>query len=306
MEQLERYPFCILCNKVLSAKLTQVCDAQTLQLFSVLQCHHCGLEQTWPVPEDLSLFYPSQYYGSRHGFTADFCVQRRMKWVNHFCTSGKLLDIGCGDGMFLLAAQKRNWDVMGVEMNPQLARSHNLRVYDNLNELKPYGPFDCITLWHSLEHMKNPQEILTQVQSLLATHGVLLIAVPNAHGWQSRLFGKNWLHRDVPRHLYHFGPQALHHLLHANKFESLKWWHQEFEYDLLGWSQSLLNKLFRTPNGFFNLLTGKKSSGNFFTNSFHLLIGVFFSILALPFVPLSAFAKSGGTVIVAVRKVGQP
>jgi len=114
------------------------------------------------------------------------------------------------------------------------------------------GPFDCITLWHSLEHVRDPSAILRDCKKILKPGGVLLIAVPDAGGLEARTFGARWFHLDVPRHLFHFTRKSLASVLRAAGFAGLRSWHQEFEYDLLGWSQSALNAMGFPPNLFFH------------------------------------------------------
>ncbi|HEV2114268.1 MAG TPA: class I SAM-dependent methyltransferase [Terriglobales bacterium] len=255
------------------------------------------------MPADLSRYY-SAYYGGRHGFTAQFCARRRLRWINRYRKAGhlKLLDIGCGEGTFLLAARAAGWEVAGTEMNPALARANRLDVHATLQETAPFAPFDCITLWHSLEHMRDPRSIVAKARELLALGGTLLVAVPNAAGWQARIFGAHWLHRDVPRHLYHFGPTALGSLLEREGFTVTHFWNQEFEYDLLGWSQSALNAISGTPNLFFSTITGRKPNAKVLARFANVLGGVVFSAIALPLVPLGALAQAGGTLVVAARK----
>ncbi|OGT38155.1 MAG: hypothetical protein A3F12_04640, partial [Gammaproteobacteria bacterium RIFCSPHIGHO2_12_FULL_38_14] len=215
---------------------------------------------------------------------------------------GKLLDIGCGDGAFLLQAKKEGWQVVGTEISSSAYSNNDFEIRKNLTDLFPLGPFDCITLWHSLEHMQDPKQTLAHVYELLTPQGLLLIAVPNAAGWQSRLFGSRWLHRDVPRHIFHFNPHSLCRLLQAEQFDLIKSWHQEFEYDLLGWSQSVLNYLFSEPNIFFKILTGRSSTSSMQIKIVNFFGGMVFSIISLPLLPLSALAKAGGTFIVAAKK----
>ena len=106
--------------------------------------------------------------------------------------------------------------------------------------------------------MLDPRATLREARALLAPDGVIIIAVPDAGGLQARIFGSKWLHLDVPRHLYHFNRSSLGNLLQREGFSTIREWHQEFEYDLLGWSQSALNYGPTAPNLFFDLLTGRK------------------------------------------------
>ena len=66
--------------------------------------------------------------------------------------------------------------------------------------------FDCITLWHVLEHFHEPFEYMKEIGRLLKPDGVCLIALPNCASYDSEHFGKEWAAYDVPRHLWHFNP----------------------------------------------------------------------------------------------------
>jgi SAM-dependent methyltransferase len=298
------HQICLICHHHSCEYYPSVRDPESLEKFAISRCENCGFEQTSPQPIDLAPYY-SHYYGSRHGFTAWYCARRRMARINQLYRekNAKLLDIGCGEGTFLSYARKNGWRVTGTELNPTRARDAGLNVQQNLAEIMAEAPFDCITLWHSLEHMRDPSLILQQAHALLAEKGLLFIAVPNARGWQARLFGTKWMHRDVPRHLYHFAPASLQSLLMANGFGACRQWHHEFEYDLMGWSQSVLNCISSTPNVFFKLLTGRRPKIRGLVKFMHVVGGTVLSLIALPLVPLAAFMGMGGTVVVASKKL---
>ena len=126
--------------------------------------------------------------------------------------------------------------------------------------------------------------------------------MPDAAGWQATAFGGAWLHLDVPRHLYHFTKVSLERLLEGSGLRIIRTWHQEFEYDLLGWSQSALNKIFNTHNVFFDVLRGNTLHRTIGQRAMHSLLGLAAAALALPLLPIAAAFRRGGTLIVAARK----
>lgn len=300
-------PSCHICDSSLETEIETIADPQTGDVFSILKCANCGLGQTFPVPENLEKYYAA-YHGGRHGATADFCAARRVRWLKSGFAENKkqrrVLDVGCGDGTFLLKAAEENWQIVGTEMNVEPARQNNIEVYETIAAAKEkYGAnsFDAVTMWHTLEHFKNPREMLASAREILAPNGILLVAVPDAGGWQAKLFGKNWLHRDVPRHLFHFDYGSLAELFTDCNFQIEKSWHQEFEYDLLGWSQSALNKIFEKPNIFFQTLNGQAKNVSAAAKTFNFIGGVLFSAAALPAVPLASLIEKGGTLIVRAK-----
>jgi SAM-dependent methyltransferase len=218
---------------------------------------------------------------------------------------GVLVDIGCGDGSFLVEARRKGWRVLGTEINARIP-APGLEIWGSMDDLAPIAPFDCITLWHSLEHLRDPVGGLRQLRSLLKPEGTLILAVPNARGAQARLFGKDWLHLDVPRHLHHFGPESLRRTLEEAGFTLDEVWHHEAEYDVFGWMQSALNKMFDEPNILFDFVTrhGRRVSRP--VVALNLVLGAALFPVAFGLTVVSTLLGSGGTIIAAASPVHAP
>jgi SAM-dependent methyltransferase len=216
---------------------------------------------------------------------------------------GTALDIGCGDGTFLAALREKGWEVNGTELRGDRARALGIPVFENLSEVERGGRrYELITFWHSLEHLPQPREALQRAGALLSPGGVLVTAVPNAEGLQARLFRGRWLHLDVPRHLYHFGPASLERLLMASGLVPFRRWDEELEYDALGWAQSALDTLGARPRLLFDLLRGKGQQAPLWERGAHLLAGAWLlgpSVLATW---ASAALRQGGSLILAARQ----
>lgn len=301
---------CHVCESDLKLRFAEVADAQTGASFSILACDECGLAQTAPMPDDLNFHYEN-YHGGRHGGSADFCARRRIRWLEQSVSENrsatrKVLDIGCGEGTFLRAARARGWQTVGVEMSRATISDADLEIYETIDDVeKKHGEnsFSAITFWHVLEHLENPRQSLKEIYELLAPGGKLLLAVPDAQGFQAKVFGADWLHLDVPRHLFHFNYKSLESLLRQTNFQIERARHQEFEYDLLGWSQSALNKIFHAPNVFFQSLTNRQTAISRAEFAAHYWLGCAFSATAVPLVFFSSLMKRGGTLIVEASKI---
>jgi 2-polyprenyl-3-methyl-5-hydroxy-6-metoxy-1,4-benzoquinol methylase len=298
---------CPVCHNRLVPYVRQVTDTVTGRQFDVLKCDACGVGVTNPFPEQLKQHYAG-YYGSRHGITEKLCLRRRIALVTKMMGKGegrRLLDVGCGEGSFLEAACELGWQVTGTEINPEPARSMGLNVFETLDECAKHGPFACVTLWHSLEHMADPRAVIAKIRGLVADDGIILIAVPDFEGLQSKAFRQSWLHLDVPRHLYHFTPTSIDRMLNQSEFVPVAHWHQEFEYDLIGWWQSALNRLLPTPNVLFDFLSRKKVRGTLLDRIVSGISMPLFSFISLPLVWLGSLAGQGGTLLVAARTTGR-
>lgn len=296
---------CLICSGNLEERFAGVADPQTGDIFSILECQNCIIGQTFPQPENLQKYY-SRYHGNRHGFTAGFRAWRQTKLLGRPSGNGCLLDIGCGEGTFLRAAGKRGWKTFGTEINSKRHENSGLAIFESLAEIEEkcgVGTFEAITMWHSLEHFRNPLEILMAAYRLLAPQGRLLASVPNYGGLQARFFGKNWFHIDAPRHLFHFDHAAIQAMLERCGFSVGFSKHLEFEYDLLGWSQSALNFFNLKPNVFFKSLSGQSEGLGRMEIAANLVFGTALSAAALPLLPLGSILKRGGTLVVEARKI---
>jgi SAM-dependent methyltransferase len=298
-------PPCQACGGPLRDHFPRVVDPQTDEVFEIATCATCGLGHTLPQPEDLGPYYGPAYHGSRHGMTERYCMHRRVRFVRKATGEAdgrRLLDVGCGDGTFLLDAKRSGWDVSGTEMNTAIARAAGLRVWSGLEGAREHAPYDCITSWHSLEHMRSPKDTVGQATALLAPGGVLLLAVPNAEGLQARAFGPRWMHLDVPRHLFHFGPRSLTRLVQGAGLTVLWSSHMEVEYDLFGWSQSALNWVFPEPNMFFYQLTGRPTKAGPLLRSASFAAGAALTLASAPLTAAGGLASAGGVLVMAARK----
>ena len=292
---------CPVCASGALPHLSGVRDTITAEAFDIAICPECGLGITDPQPLLLDSYYRSRYYGGRHSFTASLCVQRRTRLIaGAVSRPGRLLDVGCGDGALLRALRRAGWDAAGTELHGA-TQLPGCRIFRHLEEAASHGLYDCITMWHVLEHVPAPLVCLAQLRSMLAPGGVLLLAVPDAGGWQARLFGRHWLHLDVPRHLYHFTGFALEKMLCAAGFSTSAHWHQEVEYDVFGWIQSVLNAAGRTSNVLFDSLTGKPPRVSRVELAANYLAGAALAAPAMALTAISTLARRGGTLIVAAH-----
>ena len=128
---------------------------------------------------------------------------------------GRLLDVGCGDGSFLVLMRSIGWQVSGIEPDPAAAKvardRHGLDVsVGNIEDVDlPEAVYDAITMQHVIEHVHEPIGVLERTYAALKPGGVLSIRTPNLDSLGHVRFRDMWMHMDPPRHLRLFIPSTL-------------------------------------------------------------------------------------------------
>lgn len=132
--------------------------------------------------------------------------------------SNRLLDVGSGDGAFLLRAQQAGWKVSGLEFDDNAASCNkqlNLDVWIGDFSKAPYPPesFDVITLNQVIEHVHDPKEFLSQLVTWLKPGGIIWIGTPNFDSRLHSHFKHDWFALHPPHHLILFTRNNLENLL---------------------------------------------------------------------------------------------
>jgi SAM-dependent methyltransferase len=141
--------------------------------------------------------------------------------------SSLILDIGCGNGLALSRARDAGWRVMGIEPDPNAARSAAANGIDivasDLLELPPRfnGSFERILLNHVIEHIHDPLVALRSCKDLLIPGGELWLETPNIASVGHEEFRADWRGLEPPRHLVIFGLNSLQNLLREAGFSKI-------------------------------------------------------------------------------------
>jgi SAM-dependent methyltransferase len=231
--------------------------------YPIARCDRCHLVRTLGVEQDGVTTYP--HFDQRETaivklmrFAVTQLLRERASIVAQCAPRGsRLLDVGCGSGAFARMMAARGYDVVGVEpfslgrpVDEPGLRLVRAEFGDVRGEL---GKFDVVTMWHVLEHIPSPKELLEEVLEVLGPDGVLVVSVPNFASWQSRFFRGAWFHLDPPRHVTHFERSTFHALLEGLDLEIFAERTFHVEYGPVGWLQSAFNRILR-PNFLFEFV----------------------------------------------------
>lgn len=218
-------------------------------LFEVRQCADC--HSTWVAdpPEDISTWYPTNYYSYRDDSHSRRrgSLRAKLRWellatlASESTRSDRLrriypllfdadaylararagqgasvLDVGCGAGNALDRYKAAGWRTAGIEIDGRavaIARSKGHEVVEG--DASTWRPrdrtYDLVRATHSIEHVLKPIVLLERLASLLAPEGSLYIDIPNLGSLPARFAQKAFWQLDPPRHLAIPHPNALQH-----------------------------------------------------------------------------------------------
>jgi 2-polyprenyl-3-methyl-5-hydroxy-6-metoxy-1,4-benzoquinol methylase len=219
-------------------------DPHTREVFSLVKCQNCGLIYTnpRPSPDERRLYYPDVLY------SADSALVEKLTILQKYIEQGIVLDVGCGRGFFLNSI-KQSFGVAGIEIDIKSSEfaSKNFGIDIIANQITEINStdksFDLITFWHTLEHLPDPQKALGKASKILKDKGILIVAVPNIESMQAKIFGRNWYHLEVPRHLYHFSRKTLSRMIKSAGFSIQDTTLTLFSHNFAGYWRSLFHTL---------------------------------------------------------------
>ena len=212
---------CYICNSS-NFTLHETFQCKNGYNYTLLKCD-CGFVFLNPKPDEnqLSTFYNHSYmpHSKKHFFYKLFrhitFIWKYKKVREVFNINSKdnriHLDIGSGDGYFSKKMSSKKWISYSYDKYAKLLSSY--KNIDNFDD----SSIDLITLWHSIEHIHDLNNILLKIKKKIKKNAYIFIACPNINSVDRFFFGANWIAYDIPRHLYHFNPSSIKKLL--SKFD---------------------------------------------------------------------------------------
>jgi len=157
----------------------------------------------------------------------------KLQLLSRFLSEkSRVLDVGCGTGLFCLETSKHGFNVEGIEPSGMLVEMGRkvLNVYLHHGFVEDFDPgyrYNGIVVWDVLEHVHNPVELVKRCNDLMEDGGYLFVQVPNYDGisnrfktflCQKRVKRSDFKHFGFPWHVYSFNKRSLARLLMACGF----------------------------------------------------------------------------------------
>lgn len=247
-KEYEKPEKCIVCDFKGDMPLFEVINGSR-----VFECPSCGLQFTYPMKvmdyeeayakhyEDLLRFANTSYESFLNLEDGKTEIERwsRLPRFNlllpilSILPKGRLLDVGCSTGFFMLIARKLGYEVYGMEASGKTVKiakdKFNLNViqalsFDELPE-EFKNPYDIITAFEVLEHVHEPMKFLSDIYLLLKEDGILILSCPPFYKFENTAKGyrkyKWWYNDYPPHHVTRWKPWTLHYALKKAGFDEV-------------------------------------------------------------------------------------
>jgi 2-polyprenyl-3-methyl-5-hydroxy-6-metoxy-1,4-benzoquinol methylase len=208
----------------------------TKKTFSVSECLQCSAALLNPMPTgDVSMYYPTNYLSGEEetkATSSGFDIEKWYRYNQYKFDFGLLsrvtgkkleeassyVDIGCGSGERVTFAIdqgcKESFGVDKFDFAKSKSKKEVRLINSEILDYKPKKKFEVASLFHVMEHVENPQDILVHIRKhILKTDGHIIVQVPNYGSFERHVFKARWFSFDVPRHIWQFNERALVQLL---------------------------------------------------------------------------------------------
>lgn len=227
---------CPVCDTKKNKKILQ------FQIYSVIECTKCNLQYIYPMPTQLELkkLYQREYffcdlpgvkgYKNYQKLTHYLLeeARRKLKFIKNFTNSKKILDVGCGTGIFLKVAKENKFSVFGNDLSPfaiKRLKSEGIEVFEGSieNEIFPKEEFEIVTAWDVIEHTKDLKDSIKSIWKTLKKDGYLFITTPNTDSYDAKLMHRHWYgYKKIPEHAVFFNSKSIKKLLENHGFKVVK------------------------------------------------------------------------------------
>ena len=217
-----------------------ICESKSSPLFysaehRMFRCDSCSLSFVHPIPTDefLCNFYSQYHNGLSVGgeyelvedrMQADFNSKIAILKMSLTSESDKILDVGCGKGFFAKSCLDAGLQIEGIDLSDTAVdfANNKLSVKATCGKIEDLsdsiGPYDAVTFWATIEHLRDPLATLLAIKKVLKPNGILIMDTGIGNDWLDKLLPGFTQWYDPPQHLFVFSENAIISLLEKAGF----------------------------------------------------------------------------------------
>ena len=147
----------------------------------------------------------------------DYCIKNNFKNPK----SIKVIDYGCGNGLFIDFLKKKGISGIGIEVDESSTQkliNKKIKFFKNLESTKS-NSYDLCVMFDVLEHLTSPIKDLIKIRDKLKKNGKIIIYTPNIHSLAFELMGPDQNQVYPFQHTLFFTKKSLSFLAKKTKFK---------------------------------------------------------------------------------------
>ncbi|MBI2021522.1 class I SAM-dependent methyltransferase [Candidatus Daviesbacteria bacterium] len=214
-------------------------------------CQNCHLEWRDSLPSDQQIkkIYTRDYFSQKESLTKGYpdydlflssfevYFSDQLRRLNKYLPNrGRLIEVGCGIGVFLHLARKNNYQVLGIDINKS-AKKMAWKRYQVKVLIGEVGDvslkeknYDAVVLFQTIEHIKYPITFLKNLSRILRPNGIVLITTPNSESLWKKLLKNNWFSYKHQEHLTFWNEKALKIALLKSNFKDIDFYSDDIRW----------------------------------------------------------------------------
>ena len=239
-------------------------ESKSDELFDYFYCNDCKSISLRNIPNNIIDYYSNNYNPFQSNPELDLKDKENIKLIKKFKYHNSILEIGVGNGNFLIQLNSLNYKCYCIEPYSEITtklKKNNINVVEqklediDLSNLN--FKVDIIYAWHSIEHLRNLEIFINICDKLLNKNGIVILSTPNKNALSYLFYKKYWYHLEAPLHTYLINPKQL-----LKKFKDRNY---NKERSVINYSSIIMSKYGWETSGYYK----KKSLGK----NYHSYLG---------------------------------
>ncbi len=216
---------CLVCDNV------DISSLKGFESLCLVICNKCKFvfDKRIPTQKELEEFYRVYSYSQLKPIPKQTIISYNylLDKFEDYRKIGNILDIGCGQGDFLVEAKKRGWNVYGTEYSDaaiELCQTRGINMHKGElleNDLES-TTFDVITSFEVIEHINNPNDFMQVAYKKLRKNGMFYSTTPNFNSILRFFEKENFKMIAYPEHISFYTKKSIAYLGKLHSFKIAK------------------------------------------------------------------------------------
>ena len=177
--------------------------------FQYFNCYDCKTIFLNTIPKNLAAYYNQDYAPYQRSKKIQKHIKKNIDIVKKFSQNCKVLEIGPGNGEFLVELAKENYECFALE--PDISSKNFLEknkiqvINQKLEDLEIDNlqlKVDVIVAWHVIEHFEDLNIFIKLCEKILNKDGYIILSTPNTDSISFNIFKKYWYQLEAPKHFF--------------------------------------------------------------------------------------------------------